>query len=58
MARGEAIEVDRGEAVIFPVHERPGPDRRGMPRVTIRHGVSRTAEGERITLGGIFHDAE
>jgi hypothetical protein len=44
--------------VIFPVHERPGPDRRGMPRVTIRHGVSRTAEGERITLGGIFHDAE
>ena len=57
-ARGEAIEVAQGEAVIFPVHERPVPGKRGMLRASLRHGVSRITEGERMTLGVIFHDAE
>ena len=56
-SRGDAIALDRGEAVIFPTRERPVKGARGWYRATVRHGVSRLHEGERLTLGVIFHDA-
>jgi hypothetical protein len=47
----------QGEAVIFPVRERPVQGARGVYRVNMRHGVSRLRSGRRYTLGVIFHDA-
>jgi hypothetical protein len=57
-SRGEAITLERGEAIIFPNRYRPVAGARGTYRVTVRHGVSRIHRGERVTLGVIFHDAE
>ena len=56
-SRGEAIELARGEALIFPNRERPVEGSRGDYAVTVRHGVSRIRSGERMTFGLIFHDA-
>jgi uncharacterized protein len=56
-SRAEVVPLQRGEAVIFPVHHRPVEGSRGSYRVTMRHGVSRLRSGQRYTLGIIFHDA-
>jgi hypothetical protein len=56
-SRAEVVPLGLGEAVIFPVHHRPVPGRRGTYRVNMRHGVSRLRTGRRHTLGIIFHDA-
>jgi len=56
-SRPEVVPVEQGDAVIFPVRERPVKGNRGWHRVTMRHGVSRLRSGERFTLGIIFHDA-
>lgn len=56
-SRGEAIPLQRGEAVFFAVNQRPVPSARGYSRVTMRHGVSTVRSGKRATLGVIFHDA-
>ncbi len=58
-AQSRAIVVTprQGDAVIFPVHHRPGAGTRGAYRLTMRHGVSRVHAGRRQTLGIIFHDA-
>jgi len=55
---GTALALERGEAVIFPVAERPVPGARGTLRASMRHGMSRLHEGERYALGIIFHDAK
>jgi hypothetical protein len=55
-SRGMVVPLRRGEAVIFPVHHRPGTGTRGPYRLTMRHGVSRVHSGQRHTLGIIFHD--
>jgi hypothetical protein len=56
-SRGEVVRLRQGEAVIFPVRERPVRGTRGYHRVVMRHGVSRILSGNRHTLGIIFHDA-
>jgi hypothetical protein len=56
-SRAEVVPLQQGEAVIFPVRERPVRGTRGVYRVNMRHGVSRVREGRRHTLGVIFHDA-
>ncbi len=56
-ARGEAIALEQGELLIFPVAERPVEGRRGALRASMRHGVSRITRGSRYALGIIFHDA-
>jgi hypothetical protein len=57
-SRPEVVPLRSGEGVIFPVHHRPVKGARGHHRVVMRHGVSRLREGERFTLGIIFHDAK
>jgi hypothetical protein len=56
-SRGEAIQTEQGECVIFTTRHRPLAGARGHYRVTVRHGVSRVHAGTRYTLGIIFHDA-
>ncbi|MEZ5735071.1 MAG: 2OG-Fe(II) oxygenase [Novosphingobium sp.] len=56
-SRPEVVQLEQGDAVVFPVRERPVPGRRGYRKVQLRHGVSRVRQGERWTLGIIFHDA-
>ncbi len=56
-SRPAVVTLRQGEAVIFPVHHRPGLGTRGPYRLTMRHGVSRIHSGRRHTLGIIFHDA-
>lgn len=57
-SRGEVINVDRGEIVIFATRDRPIRSTRGYSRGVMRHGVSRLTSGTRYTLGVIFHDAK
>lgn len=56
-SRGEVVPLRQGDAVIFAVNERPVKGTRGFHRTAMRHGVSSLREGERFTLGIIFHDA-
>jgi uncharacterized protein len=57
-SRAEVVPLSQGQAVIFPVHDRPVQGTRGVYRVNMRHGVSRIRDGRRHTLGVIFHDAK
>jgi uncharacterized protein len=56
-SRAEVVALGQGDAVIFPVRQRPVRGGRGTYRVTLRHGVSRLRWGRRFTAGVIFHDA-
>ncbi|MBJ7308920.1 2OG-Fe(II) oxygenase [Rugamonas sp. CCM 8940] len=56
-SRAEVVPLARGDAVLFPVAQRPVSGGRGVHRVNMRHGVSRLLAGRRHTLGLIFHDA-
>lgn len=56
-SRPEVVPLRQGDAVVFPVRERPVPGARGAHRVQMRHGVSRLLSGVRHMLGIIFHDA-
>ncbi|MDB5416708.1 MAG: proline hydroxylase [Phenylobacterium sp.] len=56
-SRAEVVPLRQGDAVVFPVRDRPAAGSRGPYRVTLRHGVSRLRAGSRHTLGVIFHDA-
>lgn len=56
-SRVEVVLLQRGDAVVFSVAQRPVRGARGYYRVNMRHGVSRLFWGERYTLGVIFHDA-
>ncbi len=56
-SRAEVVPLGAGDAVIFPVRERPVRGARGWHRRALRHGVSRVRSGLRFTLGIIFHDA-
>ncbi len=57
-SRAEVVSLKQGDAVIFAGQLRPVPSARGFSRAQLRHGVSRVTEGERTTLGIIFHDAQ
>jgi hypothetical protein len=56
-SRAEVVPLGQGDAVVFPVLERPVQGTRGIHRRQMRHGVSRLRSGERFMLGVIFHDA-
>jgi hypothetical protein len=56
-SRPLVVRPRQGEAVIFPVRNRPRLGSRGYHRVQMRHGVSAVHSGERHVLGIIFHNA-
>ena len=56
-SRAEVVPLEEGDAVVFPVRERPVRGTHGWHRRALRHGVSRLRSGLRFTLGIIFHDA-
>jgi uncharacterized protein len=56
-SRAAVVPLRQGDAVVFPVRERPVKGTRGYHRTQMRHGVSALHAGERFTLGIIFHDA-
>jgi hypothetical protein len=56
-SRAEVVPLQQGEAVVFPVRERPVAGSGGTRKALMRHGVSRIRSGGRLTLGIIFHDA-
>ena len=56
-SRPIVVPLERGDAVVLPVHHRPVQGGRGTYRVNMRHGVSELRSGQRHTLGIIFHDA-
>ncbi|TVP49261.1 MAG: hypothetical protein EA345_07170 [Halomonas sp.] len=53
----KVINMDKGDAAVFAVNERPVNGKKGSYKVKMRHGVSEVRNGERYTLGIIFHDA-
>jgi hypothetical protein len=57
-SRAHVLTPPRGAFVIFPTRERPQAGVRGYHRVGLRHGVSTVTDGERTSLGIIFHDAK
>jgi uncharacterized protein len=57
-SRVMVVPLGLGDAVVFAVNQRPVEGTRGSYRVTMRHGVSEIREGQRHTLGVIFHDAK
>ncbi len=56
-SRASVVPLRKGDAVVFAVNQRPVAGTRGSYRVTQRHGVSKLTDGQRHTLGVIFHDA-
>lgn len=56
-SRAAIVPLTQGDAVIFPVRERPVASSKGWSRATMRHGVAEIRSGTRRTLGIIFHDA-
>ena len=56
-SRAHVVPLQQGDAVIFPVRDRPVRGARGFYRAQHRHGVSEVRSGRRHTLGIIFHDA-
>lgn len=57
-SRAEVVSLGIGQGALFAVNDRPKAGTRGDYRVKMRHGVSRIRQGERFTLGLIFHDAK
>ncbi|WDD93152.1 2OG-Fe(II) oxygenase [Burkholderia sp. FERM BP-3421] len=55
--RAEIVPLRQGDGVVFAVNHRPVRSARGFARASMRHGVSRVHDGQRTTLGLIFHDA-
>ena len=57
-SRAIVVNPNRGDALFFATTSRPKKGTKGYYRVNMRHGVSEVLEGERLTLGIIFHDAQ
>lgn len=55
--RPEVVALNKGDAVVFAVSNRPVAGTRGTYRVNLRHGFSKVREGRQFALSIIFHDA-
>ncbi|WP_368571268.1 2OG-Fe(II) oxygenase, partial [Acinetobacter haemolyticus] len=51
------IQPQQGDILIFTTQFKPEQGVRGYHRVNMKHGVSTVLQGERYSLGIIFHDA-
>lgn len=54
---GQVVTLQQGEGVVITTRYRPVKGSRGHYRTNFRHGVSPIRNGERYTLGIVFHDA-
>ena len=59
-AQSKAIVLNpnKGDMVLFATNFRPIKGSRGYYRANMRHGVSEVKQGNRWTMGVIFHDAK
>jgi hypothetical protein len=55
--RAHVFTPSQGDLLVLPTSAAPRSGARGVYRATFRHGVATVTEGERFTLGIIFHDA-
>lgn len=51
------LKPKKGDILIFTTNFRPAKGSKGYHRANMKHGVSEIHEGNRCTLGIIFHDA-
>jgi hypothetical protein len=51
------LKPRKGDMLLFTTNFRPVKGSKGYYRVNMKHGVSELKDGERFTLGVIFHDA-
>jgi len=51
------LNPHKGDMLLFTTNFRPVMGSKGYYRVNMKHGVSELTNGERHTLGIIFHDA-
>ena len=51
------LKPNKGDLLIFTTNFKPEKGIKGYYRVNIKHGVSEVKNGNRYTLGIIFHDA-
>ncbi|MCL6274568.1 2OG-Fe(II) oxygenase [Muricauda sp. 2012CJ35-5] len=58
-AQSKAIVLrpNKGSMLIFPTNYLPKEGKRGYYKTKMKHGVSEVLEGQRYSLGIIFHDA-
>ena len=56
-SKATVVLPKQGQILLFTTKFRPARSARGYYRVAMRHGVSEVKEGNRATLGLIFHDA-
>lgn len=56
-SKAVVIEPQQGDILIFTTQFKPEKGSQGYYRVNIKHGVSPILQGERYSLGIIFHDA-
>lgn len=57
-SRATVLPLTAGDALIFSVNRRPVKGTKGYYSVYTRHGVSDVRDGNRFSLGIIFHDAK
>jgi hypothetical protein len=56
-SKAMVLNPGKGDMLLFTTNFRPVKGSKGYYRVNMRHGVSEIKDGERHTLGIIFHDA-
>lgn len=56
-SKAMVLNPGKGDMLLFTTNFRPVKGSRGYYRVNMKHGVSELTEGNRHTLGIIFHDA-
>ncbi|RAJ80230.1 hypothetical protein CLV59_105338 [Chitinophaga dinghuensis] len=56
-SKANVLKPNRGDMVIFTTNFRPEKGTKGYYRVNMKHGVSPLHDGNRHSLGIIFHDA-
>lgn len=56
-SKAMVLKPKKGDMLIFTTNFRPVKGTRGYYRVNMKHGVSEVINGERHTLGVIFHEA-
>jgi len=56
-SKAMVLQPRKGDMLLFTTNFKPAKGARGFYRVNMKHGVSEVREGQRHTLGIIFHDA-